>query len=108
MTSGPHHSVLQAGVSDAAAVRGQDPRDTVSTQQASKFMSGTSLSGSEVYARSNVLYFKTKMSLHNCYEERAKIVSIKWVMPKRFLTFGLISVFLLKCSDTLSLQVDCM
>jgi hypothetical protein len=76
MTSGPHHSILQAGVSDAAAVRGEDPRDTVSTQQVSKFMSGTSLSGSEVYARSNV-YLKTKMPLHKCYEERAKIVNIK-------------------------------
>ena len=49
----------------------------VSTQQ---------VSGSEVYARSNV-YLKTKMPLRKCYEERAKIVNTKWVMTKSFLTF---------------------
>ena len=58
----------------------------VSTQQVSKFMSGTCLSGSEVYARSSV-YLKTKMPLRKCYEERAKIVNTKWVMTKSFLTF---------------------
>ena len=60
----------------------------VSTQQVSKFMSGTCLSGSEVYARSNV-YLKTKMPLRKCYEERAKIVNTKWVMTQSFLTFPL-------------------
>ena len=54
----------------------------VSAKQMSQFMTGSCLSGSEVYKRGKV-YLKTKMPLHMCYEERSKIVNNKWVM-----TFG--------------------